>query len=76
MSILISAMVGLWFNAQAAPAKPEGVWFWFTACGGPAMTGEVKVHGTVIQKLVVPVCRAPREAVSKQGQTAGRIDFG
>lgn len=60
----------------AAPttARDDSVWFWFSTCGGPMMTVEVKFDGASLSKTSVPVCRAPRGSAASQGQ-AGRTDF-
>jgi hypothetical protein len=69
--LIVALAVGL----SAAPRQLEGpVWFWFSTCGGPAMTLEVTLDGATILKTTFPICRAERSSAASQGQR-GRIDF-
>jgi hypothetical protein len=55
-------------------AAANDVWWWFSTCGGPMMTVEVKVQGITVNKVTMPLCRAPRAQSNSQGDQA-RIDF-
>ena len=72
LALLVSASVA---PAAASQAPAEGpVWYWFSRCGGPLMTLEVRVDDRVVHKVTIPLCRASRETTHNQG-LAGRLEF-
>lgn len=72
---LVAAMIAS-AALSTSPAKEQdgSVWFWFSACGGPMMTVEVKFDGISLSKTSMPVCKAPMASAASQGE-AGRTDF-
>lgn len=71
---LIIVFVGVVLTATVRASQEGPVWFWFATCGGPAMTVEVRLDKTMLYKSSVPLCRADRASVDRQGQ-ASRIEF-
>ncbi len=70
----LAVSVGLALLASRASAEPP-VWSWFSTCGGPVMELQVRLDQVTIFKASFPICRAPRESNSSQGQSAGSLHF-
>ena len=70
----LAVSVGLAFVASRASAEPP-VWSWFATCGGPVIELQVRFDEATILEASFPVCRAPRESNSSQGQSAGGLHF-
>ena len=72
LAMLVSSIL---LSGGVSPAGQDNqVWWWFSTCGGPMMTIEVKLHGAMVGKVMTPLCRAPRDGASRQGGY-GRIDL-
>jgi hypothetical protein len=49
-------------------SSDEGpVWFWFSECGGPSMTLEVRLNRDTVYQSSIPLCHAQRESVHSRG---------
>jgi len=55
---------------QSQATKEGPAWFWFSTCGGPMMTLEVRLDKRILHKAAFPICRAQRDSVHSQGQSA------
>jgi hypothetical protein len=64
--LLVTSLSALMSAVQVSPEEP--VWFWFTNCGGPAMTLEVRLDKTIIFKSSFPLCHANRSSFSGKGE--------
>lgn len=60
--------------ASVCHAQQSGKWYWFAACGGPAMTLEVQLHGQLLFRSTFPICMAEPGGAAEQG-TLGRQEF-
>jgi hypothetical protein len=70
---VLAAVLGAVGSTRLALAEGP-VWFWFSTCGGPSMTVEVKLDAATLFKGSFPICRAHRSSSHSQGQTS-RLEF-
>jgi hypothetical protein len=74
MRAIVAVVMSMALVTPIRATQDGPVWFWFATCGGPNMTLEFRFDKATIEKVTMPLCRAPRSNASSQGQM-GRIEF-
>lgn len=74
MPAIVAVVMSMALVTPIRATQDGPVWFWFATCGGPNMTLEFRFDKATIEKVTMPLCRAPRSNASSQGQM-GRIEF-
>jgi len=63
---VVAVVAGVMLGAPIPAAAEAPVWFWYTSCGGPAMTLEVRFDKQVVYTASMPLCRMHRQAKTEE----------